>query len=28
VPAPTAFGNAQYQPTEPAPGRYVKARAD
>jgi len=28
VPAPTSFGNAQYQPIEPAPGRYVKARAD
>jgi polyhydroxyalkanoate synthase len=28
VPAPGVFGNAQYQPTEPAPGRYVKARAD
>jgi polyhydroxyalkanoate synthase len=27
-PAPGAFGNAQYQPIEPAPGRYVKARAD
>jgi polyhydroxyalkanoate synthase len=27
VPAPTQAGNAQYQPTEPAPGRYVKARA-
>ncbi|WP_371873448.1 class I poly(R)-hydroxyalkanoic acid synthase [Massilia phyllostachyos] len=28
VPAPTAFGNDRYQPTEDAPGRYVKARAD
>jgi polyhydroxyalkanoate synthase len=28
VPAPTGFGNAKYQPSEPAPGRYVKARAD
>ena len=28
VPAPASFGNAQYQPIEPAPGRYVKARAD
>ncbi|THC46556.1 class I poly(R)-hydroxyalkanoic acid synthase [Massilia sp. Mn16-1_5] len=28
VPAPTAFGNERYQPIEPAPGRYVKARAD
>jgi polyhydroxyalkanoate synthase len=28
VPAPSAFGNERYQPTEPAPGRYVKARAD
>ncbi|WP_428852884.1 class I poly(R)-hydroxyalkanoic acid synthase [Imbroritus primus] len=25
--APRATGNAQYQPIEPAPGRYVKARA-
>ncbi|MCA1245845.1 class I poly(R)-hydroxyalkanoic acid synthase [Massilia sp. MS-15] len=28
VAAPAAFGNARYQPTEAAPGRYVKARAD
>ena len=28
VPAPAEFGNAQYRPLEPAPGRYVKARAD
>jgi polyhydroxyalkanoate synthase len=28
VPAPEQAGNARYQPTEPAPGRYVKARAD
>jgi polyhydroxyalkanoate synthase len=28
VPAPTGFGNAKYRPSEPAPGRYVKARAD
>ena len=28
VPAPGAFGNDRYRPTEPAPGRYVKARAD
>jgi len=28
LPAPAVFGNARYQPTEPAPGRYVKARAD
>jgi polyhydroxyalkanoate synthase len=28
VPAPTAFGNAKYQPSEPAPGRYVKVRGD
>jgi polyhydroxyalkanoate synthase len=28
VPAPTGFGNAKYQPSEPAPGRYVKVRAD
>ncbi|MFC0251730.1 class I poly(R)-hydroxyalkanoic acid synthase [Massilia consociata] len=28
VPAPSAFGNERYQATEPAPGRYVKARAD
>ena len=28
VPAPSAFGSGKYQPTEDAPGRYVKARAD
>ncbi|MFC5478146.1 class I poly(R)-hydroxyalkanoic acid synthase [Massilia suwonensis] len=28
VPAPAGFGNAQHQPIEPAPGRFVKARAD
>ena len=28
VPAPEAPGNAQYTTLEPAPGRYVKARAD
>jgi polyhydroxyalkanoate synthase len=28
VPAPTTFGNDTYQPSEPAPGRYVKARAE
>ncbi|KQQ86404.1 class I poly(R)-hydroxyalkanoic acid synthase [Massilia sp. Leaf139] len=28
IPAPTQPGNAQYQQSEPAPGRYVKARAD
>ena len=28
VPAPSAPGNAQYTALEPAPGRYVKARAD
>ncbi len=28
VPAPAAFGNERFQPTEDAPGRYVKARAD
>ncbi|HAV34828.1 MAG TPA: class I poly(R)-hydroxyalkanoic acid synthase, partial [Massilia sp.] len=28
VPAPTQAGNDQYLPSEPAPGRYVKARAD
>jgi polyhydroxyalkanoate synthase len=28
IPAPTAPGNAAYRPSEPAPGRYVKARAD
>ncbi|WP_208277641.1 class I poly(R)-hydroxyalkanoic acid synthase [Massilia oculi] len=28
VPAPEAPGNAQYTALEPAPGRYVKARAD
>ncbi|HEX2531645.1 MAG TPA: class I poly(R)-hydroxyalkanoic acid synthase [Burkholderiaceae bacterium] len=28
VPAPREYGNAAYQPLEPAPGRYVKARAD
>jgi polyhydroxyalkanoate synthase len=27
VPAPKAPGNARYRPTEPAPGRYVKAKA-
>jgi polyhydroxyalkanoate synthase len=27
VPARTPLGNAQYPATEPAPGRYVKARA-
>ncbi len=28
VPAPSAFGTEKYRPTEDAPGRYVKARAD
>jgi polyhydroxyalkanoate synthase len=28
VAAPQEPGNAQYRPTEPAPGRYVKVRAD
>jgi polyhydroxyalkanoate synthase len=28
VPAPAEFGNEKYRPLEPAPGRYVKARAD
>jgi polyhydroxyalkanoate synthase len=28
VPAPASAGNARYRPLEPAPGRYVKARAD
>ncbi|QNA88899.1 class I poly(R)-hydroxyalkanoic acid synthase [Massilia sp. Dwa41.01b] len=28
VPAPSQPGNEQYLPSEPAPGRYVKARAD
>ncbi|MFC3457527.1 class I poly(R)-hydroxyalkanoic acid synthase [Massilia haematophila] len=28
VPAPSQAGNEQYRPSEPAPGRYVKARAD
>ncbi|VXB06163.1 class I poly(R)-hydroxyalkanoic acid synthase [Massilia sp. 9I] len=28
VPAPGAPGNERHRPTEPAPGRYVKARAD
>lgn len=28
VPAPASFGSSRYQPLEPAPGRYVKARAD
>jgi polyhydroxyalkanoate synthase len=28
VPAPSRLGNERYQPTEPAPGRYVKVRAD
>jgi polyhydroxyalkanoate synthase subunit PhaC len=28
VPAPHQAGNADYLPTEPAPGRYVKVRAD
>jgi polyhydroxyalkanoate synthase len=28
VPPPAQPGNAQYTPIEPAPGRYVKARAD
>ena len=27
VPAPKKLGNARHQPTEPAPGRYVKAKA-
>ncbi|QOY96408.1 class I poly(R)-hydroxyalkanoic acid synthase [Massilia sp. UMI-21] len=27
-PAPTAFGNGKYRAIEPAPGRYVKARAE
>lgn len=28
VPAPAVAGNERYRPFEPAPGRYVKARAD
>jgi polyhydroxyalkanoate synthase len=28
VAAPKKFGNAQYRPIEPAPGRYVKVKAD
>ena len=28
VKAPSKLGNASYQPVEPAPGRYVKVRAD
>jgi polyhydroxyalkanoate synthase subunit PhaC len=28
VPAPAQPGNERYQPTEPAPGRYVKVRAE
>jgi len=28
VPAPSQAGNEQYLPSEPAPGRYVKVRAD
>jgi polyhydroxyalkanoate synthase len=28
VPAPSAPGNSKYVPVEPAPGRYVKVRAD
>ena len=28
VAARTSLGNAKYKPIEPAPGRYVKARAD
>ena len=27
VPAPSQAGNAQYQPSEPAPGHYVQVRA-
>ena len=27
VPAPKKLGNARYKPIEPAPGRYVKAKA-
>ncbi len=27
VPAPKAYGNAQFKPIEPAPGRYVKQKA-
>ncbi len=28
IPAPTQPGNAQYRPTEPAPGRYVKTKSN
>jgi polyhydroxyalkanoate synthase subunit PhaC len=28
VPARTTLGNAEFSPLQPAPGRYVKARAD
>jgi polyhydroxyalkanoate synthase len=28
IPAPTQQGNAQYQPIEPAPGRYVKLKSN
>ncbi len=28
VPAPRKYGNAAYKPIEPAPGRYVRVRAD
>jgi len=28
VPAPRKFGDAKYKPIEPAPGRYVKVKAD
>jgi polyhydroxyalkanoate synthase len=28
VPAPRKFGNAKYKPIEPAPGRYVKVKAE
>ena len=28
VPAPKKLGNAAFKPIEPAPGRYVKVRAD
>jgi polyhydroxyalkanoate synthase subunit PhaC len=27
VPAPKRYGNASYRPIEPAPGRYVRAKA-
>ena len=28
IPAPRKFGNAAYKPIEPAPGRYVKVKAE